>query len=61
MQAWITSVINQSGYIGSALLIALENLFSPSPSELIPTFGGFMAARRLVVRRILRRKAPKKG
>lgn len=30
------------GYIGVFLLIALENLFPPIPSEIILTFGGFM-------------------
>lgn len=30
------------GYLGVFLLIALENLFPPIPSEIILTFGGFM-------------------
>lgn len=42
MQAWIISVMNQFGYLGIALLIAIENIFPPIPSELILTFGGFM-------------------
>lgn len=42
MQEWIITVMNQYGYLGIALLIAIENLFPPIPSELILTFGGFM-------------------
>lgn len=42
MQLWIISVLNQFGYIGIALLNAIENLFPPIPSEIILTFGGFM-------------------
>ena len=42
MQAWITQVMAEYGYVGVALLIALENLFPPIPSEVILTFGGFM-------------------
>jgi len=42
MQDWIISFMNQFGYLGIALLIAIENIFPPIPSELILTFGGFM-------------------
>ncbi|MDP4117846.1 MAG: DedA family protein [Bacillota bacterium] len=42
MQEWIISIMNQFGYFGIALLIAIENVFPPIPSELILTFGGFM-------------------
>ncbi|GGH30878.1 DedA family protein [Paenibacillus segetis] len=42
MEQWITDVMNQFGYIGIFLLIAIENLFPPIPSEVILTFGGFM-------------------
>jgi membrane protein DedA with SNARE-associated domain len=34
--------MNQFGYIGIALLVAIENIFPPIPSEVILTFGGFM-------------------
>jgi membrane protein DedA with SNARE-associated domain len=34
--------MNEYGYVGVFLLIALENLFPPIPSEIILTFGGFM-------------------
>jgi len=42
MQEWITEFMNQFGYIGIFLLISLENIFPPIPSEIILTFGGFM-------------------
>ena len=42
MENWITEVMNTYGYIGILLLIALENIFPPIPSEVILTFGGFM-------------------
>ncbi|MFC4559042.1 DedA family protein [Virgibacillus kekensis] len=42
MENWLTDIINDYGYIGIALLIALENIFPPIPSEIILTFGGFM-------------------
>lgn len=34
--------MEQFGYIGIFMLIMLENLFPPIPSEVILTFGGFM-------------------
>ncbi len=33
MENWITEVMNMYGYIGILLLIALENIFPPIPSE----------------------------
>jgi membrane protein DedA with SNARE-associated domain len=42
MENWITGVMNEFGYIGIFLLITLENVFPPIPSEVILTFGGFM-------------------
>ncbi len=42
MQDWIVNVMDQYGYIGVALLILIENLFPPIPSEIVLTFGGFM-------------------
>ena len=41
MQEWIIQTMNQFGYIGIMLLIAIENVFPPIPSEVILTFGGF--------------------
>ncbi|MCG0278277.1 MAG: DedA family protein [Thermanaeromonas sp.] len=42
MEDIILAIINRYGYIGVFLLITLENLFPPIPSEVILTFGGFM-------------------
>ncbi len=42
MQQWIMNVMEQFGYFGVFLLILLENVFPPIPSEVILTFGGFM-------------------
>jgi len=42
MQAIIIGVMNKFGYLGILLLIAIENIFPPIPSEVILTFGGFM-------------------
>lgn len=42
MQDAIIQLMNQFGYWGIALLIAVENIFPPIPSEVILTFGGFM-------------------
>ncbi|MGM9922629.1 MAG: DedA family protein [Bacillus sp. (in: firmicutes)] len=42
MESWIMDLMGQYGYWGVFLLIALENVFPPIPSEVILTFGGFM-------------------
>ncbi|ECX4399960.1 DedA family protein [Listeria monocytogenes] len=42
MDTWITSIMADFGYIGIFVLIMVENLFPPIPSEIILTFGGFM-------------------
>lgn len=42
MQNWIIEIMNQYGCFGVALLIAVENIFPPIPSEVILTFGGFL-------------------
>lgn len=42
MENLIVEIMNSYGYIGIGLLIMLENLFPPIPSEVILTFGGFM-------------------
>lgn len=38
----VIEIMNNYGYLGIGLLILIENLFPPIPSELILTFGGFM-------------------
>ena len=45
MQAWILAVMGKYGYFGVFLLILLENVFPPIPSEVILTFGGFMTTK----------------
>ena len=42
MENFIIEIMNDFGYIGIGLLILIENIFPPIPSELILTFGGFM-------------------
>ncbi len=42
MEEIIISIMNQFGYIGVFLMIAIENIFPPIPSEVILLFGGFM-------------------
>ncbi|ETP69098.1 alkaline phosphatase [Planococcus glaciei] len=42
MEQWITSIMSDYGYLGIFLLIMLENVFPPIPSEVILTVGGFM-------------------
>jgi membrane protein DedA with SNARE-associated domain len=44
MDLWIKEFIEQFGYVGVFLLIALENIFPPIPSEVILTFGGYMTS-----------------
>lgn len=41
---WIVSVIDAIGYLGVALLVALENVFPPIPSEVVLPAAGFAAA-----------------
>ena len=42
MKQIILDIVNQFGYIGVFLLIAVENIFPPIHSEIILTFSGFM-------------------
>lgn len=42
MENLIIEIMNNYGYIGVALLILIENVFPPIPSELVLTFAGFM-------------------
>ena len=42
---WIADLIDAFGALGVALLMALENLFPPIPSELILPFAGFLVGR----------------
>ena len=40
---WVQDVIEQLGYLGVALLVVLENVFPPIPSEIVLPFAGFVA------------------
>lgn len=42
MQTWVTEIMEQFGYVGIFLMMAIENIFPPIPSEVILPFGGFM-------------------
>jgi membrane protein DedA with SNARE-associated domain len=42
---WIVSLIDKAGYVGIALLMLLENIFPPIPSEVIMPLAGFSAAK----------------
>lgn len=41
MEVFVTMIMNRFGYFGVFLLIFVENIFPPIPSEVILTFGGF--------------------
>ena len=45
MVEWTLDLMNRLGYVGIVLLMVLENLFPPLPSELILPAAGFAAAR----------------
>jgi len=45
MVQWTLDLMNDLGYLGIVLLMVLENLFPPLPSELILPAAGFAAAR----------------
>jgi len=42
MLEWITGLMNSMGYFGVALLMFLENVFPPIPSELIMPLAGYI-------------------
>ena len=42
MENWITDFMEQFDYIGIFLMMALENVFPPMPSEIILPFGEFL-------------------
>lgn len=45
MAEWISQLIAEHGYLALFLLMFLENVFPPIPSELIMPFAGYAAAR----------------
>lgn len=42
---WVQDVIERLGAVGVALLVILENVFPPIPSEIVLPFAGFVAQR----------------
>jgi membrane protein DedA with SNARE-associated domain len=44
ISTWITNTMSSMGYLGIGLLMFLENLFPPIPSELIMPLAGFTVA-----------------
>lgn len=44
MSDWIISTITDWGYVGIFMLMFIENVFPPIPSELIMPFAGYVAA-----------------
>lgn len=45
MTDWIISIMEQLGYLGIALLMFLDNVFPPIPSEIIMPSAGFTASK----------------
>ena len=45
MQDWVVDVVRQMGPLGVALLMFLENVFPPLPSEVIMPLAGYLSAR----------------
>lgn len=46
MTEWIRNVIEQLGPLGVALLMFVENVFPPIPSELVMPLAGYLAAQK---------------
>ncbi|MFG1989075.1 DedA family protein [Actinoplanes sp. NPDC048988] len=44
LTAWVTSVIESLGELGVGLLVALENLIPPIPSEIVLSLAGYLAS-----------------
>ena len=44
MTQWIITIMEQLGYFGIALLMFLDNVFPPIPSEIIMPSAGFTAS-----------------
>lgn len=42
---WATDIVEQLGYMGVAMLVTLENLFPPIPSEVVLGLAGYVASR----------------
>lgn len=44
MEGWIPSFLERTGYLGVWLLMVVENVFPPIPSEVVMPCSGFLAA-----------------
>ncbi|MEW6498918.1 MAG: DedA family protein, partial [Cyanobacteriota bacterium] len=44
MLDWITNIMDSWGYLGIVLLMFLENIFPPIPSEVVMPLAGFTAS-----------------
>lgn len=42
---WATDIVDRLGYLGVAMLVAVENVFPPIPSEVVLGLAGYTAAR----------------
>lgn len=45
MEDWIFNIIENYGYLGVFLIIVVENIFPPIPSEIVLPFSGFMTTK----------------
>ena len=45
LASWVRDIIESFGYLGVTLLVILENIFPPIPSEIVLAFAGFVAQR----------------
>lgn len=43
MATWVTEILSSAGYYGILLLMFIENVFPPIPSEVIMPLAGYMA------------------
>lgn len=43
LATWVQDIIEKFGYLGVALLVIVENVFPPIPSEIVLPFAGFVA------------------
>ena len=44
MDSWVVSVVREGGLAGIALLMFLENVFPPLPSEVVMPLAGYLSA-----------------
>ncbi len=42
---WATGIVERLGYVGVAMLVAIENIFPPIPSEVVLGVAGYSASR----------------